>query len=265
MLLANDVVVRGVQFSLIDAPDEIRLNPGLGCTVAPRAAALTCAANQVGNEIRVVLLATGGGGIPPGTGQIATVYLDETGIPCTLGSEVSIAFAQTAVADAVGDPVPHTVTHGTLRCGCVGDLDATEGTDLFDALACVDFIIGRRTPTAVEQQLAELQCNGAIDVFDCLRIVDTILGRLPACPVPCAVATPTPTRTPPHAPPAVSIGAVRGAPGTQVTLPFSLTMNSYQVVTIAPLVIGFDPGIASFNACVSKVSLQGRRCGRADR
>ena len=99
-----------------------------------------------------------------------------------------------------------------------------------------------------------MQCNGAIDVFDCLRIVDTILGRLPACPVPCAVATPTPTRTPPHSPPAVSIGAVRGAPGAQVTLPFSLTMNSYQVVTIAPLVIGFDPGIASFNSCVSKVS-----------
>ncbi len=65
---------------------------------------------------------------------------------------------------------------------------------------------------------------------------------------------PTATHTPPKTPPAVSIGSVSGAPGAQVTLPFSLAMNSYQVTTIAPLVVGFDPGIVSFNACVSKVS-----------
>ena len=65
---------------------------------------------------------------------------------------------------------------------------------------------------------------------------------------------PTATPTPQKTPPAVSIGSVSGAPGAQITLPFSLTKNSYQVVTIAPLVVGFDPTFATFNSCVSKVT-----------
>jgi hypothetical protein len=66
---------------------------------------------------------------------------------------------------------------------------------------------------------------------------------------PTRAATPmTPTVTPLLGP-AVIIGSVHGAPGSQVTVPISLTKNGPNIVTVAPLILDFDPNVLSFVSC----------------
>jgi hypothetical protein len=52
----------------------------------------------------------------------------------------------------------------------------------------------------------------------------------------------------------VSIGSTAGSPGSDVTVPITLTKSAANVVTIAPLVFEFDPAALSFDRCVARVS-----------
>ena len=182
--LTNGTTVRGVQVTITDVPDAVSLNQSLHCSTTARASALLCDANQVGNEIRVVMLSTGYGGIAPGSGQIATVYVDDSSPTCSTGASSVLGLSRTAIADASGNPVPHVAHNGALECACKGNLDGNAVTDVFDALLCVDFSIGKKYPSTEQRTAADVRCDDVIDIFDCLGIVDVILGRLPVCP-PC--------------------------------------------------------------------------------
>ncbi|MFQ5668055.1 MAG: cohesin domain-containing protein, partial [Candidatus Binatia bacterium] len=71
-------------------------------------------------------------------------------------------------------------------------------------------------------------------------------------PPPTATATATPMAGPM---PQISIGNASGAPGSQVTVPISLTANGPTIVTIAPLVIGFDVNVLSFDSCTKSAGV----------
>lgn len=71
---------------------------------------------------------------------------------------------------------------------------------------------------------------------------------------PTTQPTPTVTSTPAATPPQITIGSASGQPGSQVTVPISLTKNDTTIVTIAPLVIDTDLAVLTFGSCVSKVS-----------
>ncbi len=186
--LGNGTTVRALQFTITDIPDEISLNGYMRCATTARASALLCDANQVGNEIRVVMLSTGYGGIAPGSGQIATVYVDDSWPTCSTGASSFLYLSQTALADASGNPIPHVTYSGSVECACKGNIDGNGVTDVFDALLCVDFSIGKKYPSAAQRSAADVRCDGVIDIFDCLAVVDVILGRLPVCP-PCQGGT----------------------------------------------------------------------------
>jgi hypothetical protein len=180
IFLTNNVNVRGVQFTLTDVPDEVTLSPTPPpeCNTTSRSSDLSCACNQVGNAINCVLISTGAGRIAPGSGQIATVFVDDTAPSCTRGQTTQLNLSDTAIADDNNNPVPHTTVNGTLRCGCAEDLNCDTHVDIFDALICVDLVLWRNPARCTD---ADLDGNGRTDIFDCLMIVDCILGRRVCC------------------------------------------------------------------------------------
>jgi hypothetical protein len=179
ILLSNDVAVRALQFALIDAPDQVTLSASPVCSLTSRSSGLSCDCYQSGGVIRCVLLSTGGATITAGSGQVATVFVDDTAPACTAGQTIQLNLSDTAVADASNNPVSHTAVNGSLRCGCAEDLNCDTHTDIFDALICVDLILGRNPARCAD---ADLDGSGRTDIFDCLLIVDTILGRRTGCP-----------------------------------------------------------------------------------
>jgi YVTN family beta-propeller protein len=200
--LTNDVAVRALQFALSDVPDQVTLSASPVCSLTSRSSGLSCDCYQSGGVIRCVLLSTGGATIAAGSGQVATVFVDDTAPSCTAGQTIQLNLSETAVADASNNPVSHTTVNGSLRCGCPEDLNCDTHTDIFDALICVDLILGRNPARCAD---ADLDANGRTDIFDCLLIVDTILGRRQSCSVPpitpgtataTAVRTSTRTATP---------------------------------------------------------------------
>jgi hypothetical protein len=66
--------------------------------------------------------------------------------------------------------------------------------------------------------------------------------------------TPTATPTTGGASPRVDVGSASGARGTSVTVPFTLTKNGFDIVTIAPLRVGFDPAVLTFASCTSQAA-----------
>jgi hypothetical protein len=71
---------------------------------------------------------------------------------------------------------------------------------------------------------------------------------------PTATWTSTPTATAPVTVPQITLGSVPGAPGTSVNVPISLAKNGVPIVTIAPLVFGFDANVLSFVGCTTGVA-----------
>ncbi len=178
ILLTNDVAVRALQFALSDVPDQVTLSASPVCSLTSRSSGLSCDCYETGGVIRCVLLSTGGATIAAGSGQVATVFVDDTAPSCTAGQTIQLNLSETAVADANNNPVPHSIVNGSLRCGCPEDLNCDTRVDIFDALICVDLIL-RRNPARCAD--ADLDGNGRTDIFDCLLIVDTILGRRQSC------------------------------------------------------------------------------------
>ena len=66
---------------------------------------------------------------------------------------------------------------------------------------------------------------------------------------PSASPTPTPTATPVFTPPHITVGSVSGAAGTVVVVPISLDQRGNTAVTLAPLELGFEPDVLSFDRC----------------
>jgi cysteine-rich repeat protein len=179
LFLDNNLKVRALQFALTDVPDEVVLSATTpACSTTSRSSGLALDCNETGGAIRGVLLSTGTATIAPGSGSIATVFVDDTAPSCALGQTIQLNLSDTAVADDNSNPVPHTTVNGTLRCGCPEDLNCDTRVDIFDALICVDLILGRDPERCAD---SDLDCNGRTDIFDCLLIVDSILGRRPAC------------------------------------------------------------------------------------
>jgi Bacterial Ig-like domain (group 1)/Dockerin type I domain len=170
-------VVRGLQFTITDIPHEVRLSPPPAVQTTARTAGSTVDANQVGNEMRVVAVATGSARIGAGTGQILTLFVDDVSSPCQIGSRIQLKVTDSEVADNNNNPVPNMTTDGSLGCYCGGDVNFDGQVDIFDALRCVDFVIQRVTPSDAERAETDLDGNGTINIFDCLAIVDVILGR----------------------------------------------------------------------------------------
>jgi hypothetical protein len=232
VLLTNDVAVRAVQFALSDVPDQVTLSGSPTCSTTARSSGLTCDCNQSGGVIRCVLLSTGAATIAAGSGQVATVFVDDAAPSCTAGQTIQLNLSETAVADANNNPLSHTTANGSLRCGCPEDLNCDGPVNIFDALICVDLILGRNPARCAE---ADLDGSGRTDIFDCLLIVDSILGRRQSCSAPpitpgaaTATATPTRTRTPtPTGPwPTATDTARPGTPGTATrtaTIPRTVT------------------------------------------
>ena len=104
-----------------------------------------------------------------------------------------------------------STTSTTLQCdgGVLGDCNVDGALNLFDVLTTIDVVLGKITPTAVQQCLCDDSCDGAIDIFDVLREIDALLGRIPT-PLTCTGAAPAVTvkisRTPAET---VSAGHVR--------------------------------------------------------
>jgi hypothetical protein len=55
-------------------------------------------------------------------------------------------------------------------------------------------------------------------------------------------------------PPRIDIGSTQGMRGESVSIDFTLTNNDFQVVTIAPIEVRFDPAAISFVSCESLVA-----------
>jgi Concanavalin A-like lectin/glucanases superfamily len=178
ILLTNNTNVRGVQFTLTDVPDEVSLSAAPECSTASRGSGLSCTCNQTDNTIVCVLISTGSARIAPGSGQIATVFVDDATPSCSGGETIQLNLSETALADDDNNPLAHTDVNGSLHCGCGEDLNCDANVDIFDALICVDLVLGRNPARCAD---ADLDSNGRTDIFDCLLIVDTILGRRPAC------------------------------------------------------------------------------------
>ncbi len=79
--------------------------------------------------------------------------------------------------------------------------------------------------------------------------------------VPTVTPTPTPSSTPSHTstatatatpevtPPAITVGDISAAAGAVVTVPIFLQQNGNATVTLAPLILGYDPSQLSFERC----------------
>jgi len=183
ILVKNAVSLKTLDFFLSNVPNDVSLNPGRPCEVSPRAGSASCTASQVGDAIRVSLSAAEAGGISPGDGQVATIYVDDTAPVCSLGSTTALSVSQVEATNNDGGAVSTAASDGSLFCGCKGDIDNNGATDVFDILRCVDFMLGQRVPTASQLGLADVVCDGKINFFDLVQIIDITLGRRLACPV----------------------------------------------------------------------------------
>ncbi|MBI3783213.1 MAG: hypothetical protein HY270_07415 [Deltaproteobacteria bacterium] len=67
--------------------------------------------------------------------------------------------------------------------------------------------------------------------------------------VPSPTNTPTLSPTVAVTPPHVSVGSGSGAPGGNVAIAISLASNGNALVTLAPLLVGFDPSLLTPGAC----------------
>ena len=68
-----------------------------------------------------------------------------------------------------------------LDCTCrqLGDCQDGGGTpNLFDVLEMIDILLQRKTPTAHQMILCDVDCNTNVDLFDVLKTIDVVLQRI---------------------------------------------------------------------------------------
>lgn len=89
---------------------------------------------------------------------------------------------------------------------------------MFDALICVDLVLGRDAQRCSD---GDLDGNGRTNIFDCLLIVDSILGRRTACGGGSALTRKVALQGG-IGEATVSVGSTEGGPGGTVTIAVSL-------------------------------------------
>ncbi len=195
ILLTNDVIVSTMSFTLTNVPNEISLSTEQPCAVdtspSSRVTRLTCNASSFGGKIGVVLM--GSGGIAPGKGQIATLYVDDAPPECSPGHETKLQLdpTTTTIVPQVGTALTVTTQDGWLHCACRGDANGDGATNAVDLSTCIDCSIGRNNPPSWQCTVSHMTCGDApVSFVDCLAIADVILWSLPACPQDCTAVVP---------------------------------------------------------------------------
>jgi hypothetical protein len=68
-----------------------------------------------------------------------------------------------------------------LGCTCrqLGDCQDNGGTpNLFDIIEMIDVLLHRKTPTADQEILCDVDCNAQVNLFDVLKTIDVVLERI---------------------------------------------------------------------------------------
>src|SRR5512143_607015 len=113
-----DVIVRALNFTLHMSSPELALT-GVACT--SRTLNYLCDANQVGNDVNVVLVTTGTGTVLGTSGAVVELTFSDADTPCTLDSHVDLTITTATVVDnSMPDPqpVPTNLVAGGFTCGC---------------------------------------------------------------------------------------------------------------------------------------------------
>jgi hypothetical protein len=204
----------------------------VACTTGVAGASIS-AVSPAGGQVNVVLTHT----VPEGAAAALPVLPEGTVAECTFAISASASAGSTALtfigaqtADAAGTEYSASGTNGAVTITAAGTLTATPAT---------------ATPATATPTVPP---------------TDTPTITPPATPTLTPTATwtstppATPTATAPATVPQITIGSVPGAPGTSVNVPISLAKNGVPIVTIAPLVFGFDANVLSFVSCTTGVA-----------
>jgi cohesin domain-containing protein len=225
------------------------------------------ACGAAGSQVTVMISLTNNGA------NIVTVA------PLVIGFDVNAltfvsCVAAPAVVPAKSLSPPGTSVPGQLALLLSGDLSVIPDGDIINCTFAINAAAtGTTSVTFVDGDLSDAQfndfvppvltaSNGTVTIGDCAATptntpvvvaTDTPTTAPTATPTLVVVATDTPTATPTTgaAGPHIGIGDACGAAGSQVTVMISLTKNGPNIVTVAPLVIGFDVDALSFVSCVA--------------
>jgi len=190
IVLSNpNQAVSAVQGTAVVQRDAVTFG-GLTCT--DRTDGFSCAGNQPtppAGTIPFVVVDLGGRCISAGTGPIVQLCLKDDAPGCLAGQNTTVTLQDVKVADCADQPLGATTQGGTILCHGLGDCKADGGKiDIFDVLEKIDILLGRNTPSPLQQVLCDDNCDGRIDIFDVLREIDVIVGRLTQ-PLACEGST----------------------------------------------------------------------------
>lgn len=152
---------------------------------------------------------------------------------------------------------------------CVGDCNRDGQVTIDEILTVVNLALNGGTDGCTA---GDANSDGLITIDEILTAVN---NALQGCPLPSATPTtvpPTPTTTPATPPtptpapatatptmepsgPHITLGLAAGMAGAQVTVSISLTKNGPNIVTVAPLVFGFDPTVLTFDSCARNAAV----------
>ena len=214
--LRNTASVGSVEFTLTDPVNDVAISATAPtCEAVGRATGFSCQAGKLDEFGTFKVVLAGVGGISPGDGPIATVFIDDKAPPCTIGIDRSLALSEVRIFDEGGRTIPHDTVVGSLVCACRGNPKYENGElSSADATFCLQASVGQQAPTDVQRLLTDVTCDGVIDVLDCSAILDMVAGG-DTCPKDCLSVAQGTGAT-------LTIPNVPGRPGEVVTVQVGL-------------------------------------------
>jgi hypothetical protein len=166
--------------------------------------------------------------------------------------EIAVPFVSAAVADTEFNDYDATGVSGTITVASAASPTATvpeataTPTEEVPPAPTHTVALATETPTEIVPETPT-------------EVVPPTPTDTPAAPAtPTEVTPPTPTATIPTAlGPQVTIGNTSGAPGAEVTVPISFQSGGLSIVTIAPLVFGYDSAALTFGSCSKAAAVSG--------
>ena len=163
----NQVIVKGLQFTLTDTPDLITAT---NVNTTTRSSGFSATFSETAGVVKLMLISLTGAQIVIGNGPILEfIYTVDPLAPD--GGSTTMSLSNVSVADASNQNVFAEVVDGEFHFATPGDVDSDGDVDPADIARLVQIVLGDN-PTSYELLVADFDQDGEIDIYDLLRAYD---------------------------------------------------------------------------------------------